>query len=238
MTAAAPDSPRPSVPSPPPPSACPHFPASPTPHSSIPSHLASADRDIRRGLHLEYLTVSYNTLEAVVALSAGTAADSIALVGFGFDSLIELAAGAALIWRLRAHGAVAEADESRAERRAHRLVGVTFLLLAAYILWQAVGALVRREAPAESLVGIALAALSLALMPSIGIAKRRVAQRIGSRALAADAMETLVCSYLSFALLLGLILNAAAGWWWADPLAGLAMLPVVLHEGWEGVHGD
>ena len=192
-------------------------------------------RRARRGLLLEYLTIAWNTVEAAVAIGAGWAAGSIALVGFGFDSVIELAAGLVLVWRLRKHGLCSEEEETAAERRALLLVGISFFLLAAYILFEAGEILWRREAPRESLVGIVLACLSLAVMPVLGLAKSRVGKALGSRALVADSMETLVCAWLSFALLLGLGLNALAGWWWADPAAALAMLPLVLREGWEGV---
>jgi divalent metal cation (Fe/Co/Zn/Cd) transporter len=163
-------------------------------------------------------------------------AASIALVGFGLDSCIELVAGVALVWRLRKHGMSAE-EETAAERKALLIVGITFFLLGAYIIYEAGGMLLRREEPRESLVGIILAALSLIVMPFLGIAKRRVGRALGSKALVADGAETLVCAWLSFALLLGLGLNALFGWWWADPVAALAMLWFVFQEGWEATRG-
>ena len=190
---------------------------------------------IKRGLRLEYFTVAWNVVEAVVAIGAGVVAGSVALVGFGLDSIIELTSGCVLIWRLRKHGVTSEEAESEAERKAIFVVGVTFFALAFYILYEAVGTLIGQEKPMESLVGIMLAAVSLMVMPYLGIAKRRVAARINSRALAADGLETLVCSYLSFTLLLGLGLNALFGWWWADPIAALAMLWLLVREGWEAV---
>lgn len=197
-------------------------------------------RDLARvGLWLVVGTLAYNVLEAVVALVAGTRAESIALVGFGLDSVIECAAAAVLLWRLRleARGADPHAVET-AERRVHRFVGVTFLLLAGYVVVEAGLTLWRRAAPSASTVGIVLAAASLVVMPLISVAKLRVARRLGSAALAAEAKETLACSYLSFTLLLGLVANATAGVWWADPMAALLMVPWLLKEGIEGLRGD
>lgn len=183
----------------------------------------------QRALHLEYFTVGWNVIEAVVAITAGAAASSIALVGFGLDSIIETASGAALLWRLRQRGEF----EAAAESRALRLVGGTFFALAAYVTYESVRDLRDGQRPEESLVGMLLAAVSLVVMPVLGVAKRRLARELGSRALAADGMETMVCAYLSFTLLLGLGLNAWLGWWWADPVAALVMLPVILQEGRE-----
>lgn len=193
----------------------------------------------RIGLWLVAATLAYNAVEAAVGLWAGGVANSIALVGFGLDSVIECAAAGVLLWRLRleTRGADPHALE-RAERRVHRFVGVTFLLLAAYVSLQAAWTLWAREAPAESRVGILLAAASLVVMPLVSLGKLRAAREIGSRALRAEAKETLACSYLSLALLLGLAANAAAGWWWADPLAALAMFPWLVREGLEGVRGE
>lgn len=191
----------------------------------------------RRAIRLEYLTIAWNSAEAVVALVAGWLAGSIALVGFGFDSVIETTAGVVLLWRLRQRGDL----ESLAESRAQRVVGGTFFALAAYVTVESVRDLRMHHAPEESEVGIVLAAVSLVVMPLLAKAKRRVATALGSRALAAEAMETWLCAYLSFALLLGLALNAWRGWWWADPVAALTMVPLMLHEGWESVrgrHGD
>jgi divalent metal cation (Fe/Co/Zn/Cd) transporter len=188
----------------------------------------------RRAIRLEWLTIVWNSAEAIIALVAGWLAGSIALVGFGLDSVIETAAGVALLWRLRQRGEL----ESRAESRALRVVGWTFFALAAYVSFESARDLWQHLAPQESLVGIFLAAVSLVVMPLLGAAKRRVACTMGSRALAADAMETWLCAYLSFALLLGLALNAWLGWWWADPVAALAMVPLMLREGWEAVRGE
>lgn len=184
-------------------------------------------------------TMVYNAVEGVLAIGAGIAAASIALVGFGLDSYIELAAATALLWRLRveARGASREVVE-RTERRVHRFIGATFVALALYVTVQAVWVLWRAIPPEESPLGIVLAAASLVAMPLIAWGKLRAAREVGSAALRAEAKETLACSYLSFTLLLGLALNAAAGWWWADPAAALLMVPWLVKEGREGLRGD
>ena len=191
---------------------------------------------VRRGKLLEYFTVGYNSLEGIIAIAAGVVAGSIALVGFGFDSAIEVISGCALLWRL--YGDADEGRRERIEQRALRIVGISFFLLAAYVTFDAVKSLVRREAPEESIVGIALAAVSVVVMPLLVRAKRRVARSIGSAALHADATQTQICTYLSAILLGGLGLNAAVGWWWADPLAALVMVPIIAKEGWEAVRGE
>ncbi len=190
-------------------------------------------------LALVLLTMAYNLVEAALALWSGFRAASVVLVGFGLDSVIECAAAAVLLWRLRLErrGVGGDALES-AERRVHRFVGVTFFALAAYVVGQALWTLTGGEAPAESLLGIALAIASLTAMPLLAWGKLRAAREIGSAALRAEAKETLACSYLSAALLLGLGANAAAGWWWADPLAALAMVPWLVREGLEGIRGE
>jgi divalent metal cation (Fe/Co/Zn/Cd) transporter len=192
-------------------------------------------RLVRRSQVLSYLTLGYNSLEGLIALAAGTLAGSIALVGFGFDSLIELVAGGTALWRLSA-----DADPIRrahVEHRAHRLVGLCFILLAAYVVFEAVIALVDGTTPRHSWVGIALAVLSLVVMPFLARAKRGIAIKLNSGALVAEATQTMVCTYLSAILLGGLLLNAVAGWWWADPVAALAMTPLLVWEGIEGLRG-
>ena len=189
---------------------------------------------VRKALRLEYLTVGWNVIEAGVALASGIAAGSIALVGFGLDSVIEVIAAGALIWRLKKF-TLNDEEHGYAEKIALLVVGITFFLLAIYVTYESARSLWFQEAPKGSIVGIVLAIISAALMPALGLMKRRVAQEIGSKALAADAMETLVCAYLSVTLLLGLGLNALWGWWWADPAAGLAMLPLIVHEGWDAL---
>jgi divalent metal cation (Fe/Co/Zn/Cd) transporter len=191
---------------------------------------------VRRGLLLEYLTVGYNSLEGVIAIAAGLFAGSIALVGFGFDSAIEVISGATLLWRL--HSDADESAREGIEQRALKIVGVSFLLLAAYVTFDAGKSLIRHEVPEESIVGIVLAAVSLVVMPLLVRAKRKVASAIGSAALAADATQTQICTYLSAILLGGLLLNATAGWWWADPVAALIMVPIVVREGLEALRGE
>lgn len=191
---------------------------------------------IRRGQHLEYFTVGYNSLEGIIAIAAGVFAGSIALVGFGFDSAIEVVSGCVLLWRL--YGDADESRRERVEQRALRIVGISFFLLGAYVAFDAIKALLQREAPRESVVGIVLAAVSVIVMPLLVRAKRRVARSIGSAALNADAMQTQICTYLSAILLGGLVLNAAVGWWWADPVAALAMVPILGKEGWEAFRGE
>jgi divalent metal cation (Fe/Co/Zn/Cd) transporter len=196
----------------------------------------TAGRDwVRIGLWLVAATLAYNVIEAGVALWSGARADSIALVGFGLDSIIECAAAGMLLWRLsiETRGMGGEALQA-AERRVHRFVGLTFLLLAAYVVAQAALTLWRLDPPRESLIGIILAVASLVIMPLVSWGKLVAAREIGSAALRAEAKETLACSYLSFALLVGLALNAALGWWWADPIAALLMVPWLVKEGLEG----
>jgi cation diffusion facilitator family transporter len=188
----------------------------------------------RRALWLEYFTVGWNVIEGVVAIGAGLIAGSVALIGFGVDSSIEVISALGLLWRLRTAGPDATvAEESGAERRALYVVAATFFLLAAYITYEAGTALLGREAPDRSTVGLVLSVLSLVIMPALAWWKQRTGQQMGSRALVADAAETWVCSYLSLALLAGVGLYALFGWWWADPVGALAMLPVILWQGWE-----
>jgi divalent metal cation (Fe/Co/Zn/Cd) transporter len=188
----------------------------------------------RRGLWLEVFTVAWNVVEAVVAIGVGLAVGSVALVGFGVDSGIEVISAVALLWRLRKAGPHASVpEESAAERKALYLVAATFLLLALYILYEAVGALISGEGPESSTVALVLSAVSLVIMPALAYLKGRTGREMGSRALVADSVETWVCAYLSVALLAAVGLNAAYGWWWADPLGALAMLPVILWQGWE-----
>ncbi|HUK86222.1 MAG TPA: cation transporter [Terriglobales bacterium] len=190
---------------------------------------------VRRGRRLEYLTILWNSLEALIGIAAGVVAGSIALVGFGVDSVIEVSSGAVLLWRLGS-----DACDPRAERReriALKLVGLSFFALALYVAAEAVKALWLRQAPERSPVGIGLAIASLIAMPLLARAKRRVARSLQSGALQADSRQTDLCAYLSAILLGGLVLNAALGWWWADPVAGLAMLLIIVKEGVDAVKG-
>lgn len=191
---------------------------------------------IRRGRYLEYFTIGYNSLEGLIAVGAGVVAGSIALVGFGFDSLIEVISGAVLLWRL--HVDVDEMRRERVEAISLRLVGVCFIVLALYVSYDSIKSLLRREAPDESLIGIILAAVSLMVMPLLVRAKRRVARSINSGALMADSKQTELCTYLSAILLGGLLLNALLGWWWADPVAALIMVPIIAKEGIEALRGE
>lgn len=197
---------------------------------------ASRPALLRRGRQLEYATVGYNLLEGVIAIGSGVLAGSIALVGFGIDSGIEVLSGLILLWRLDSRRDAE--DRERVEARALKLVGVSFVLLAAYIAFDSIAALVRREAPDESVVGIALAAASVVVMPLLVRFKRRVAVQLSSRALAADSKQTELCTYLSAILLIGLVLNALVGWWWADPVAALVMVPIIAKEGIEALRGE
>jgi divalent metal cation (Fe/Co/Zn/Cd) transporter len=190
---------------------------------------------VRHGRWLEYLTIAWNLLEGIIAIGAGLMAGSIALVGFGFDSVIEVTSGAALLWRLHM-----DAPEKRehAEQIALKLVGISFLLLAAYVAFDAAKSLLTHEPPQASYLGIGIAALSLVVMPILARAKRRVAESINSRALQADSRQTDICAYLSAILLGGLLLNAVFGWWWADPVAALIMTPIIVKEGVEALRGE
>jgi len=190
----------------------------------------------QRGKRLEYFTIAWNTLEGVVAVAAGAVAGSISLVGFGLDSFIEVISGATLLWRMSV-----DADLSRRERNEHlslKIVGVSFLALAAYIAFESITGLLKRKAPEHSIAGIILAVVTLMLMPLLSAAKRRVGQDLESAAMTADAKQTEFCSYLSAILLSGLVLNAALGWWWADPSAALIMTPLIAREGYRGIRGE
>ncbi len=190
---------------------------------------------VARSRRLNLATLGYNALEGVVAIAAGLAAGSVALVGFGIDSGIELTASCVALWRLSADAD--HARRERAERASHRIIGALFMALALYVTIDAGLALWNREVPGESPVGIALAAASVLVMPVLARAKRRVGIALGSRALTAEAAQTSLCMWLSAILLGGLVLNAALGWWWADPVAALAMVPIIAREGIEGLRG-
>ncbi len=185
------------------------------------------------GRKIEYLSIAWTTLEAVAGIIAGVLAGSVALIGFGVDSAIEVASSIVLLWRL--------ADHPHAEERekvAHRLVGVGFLALAAYISFDALHDLITHEPPGVSYFGIIYAAACIVVMPLLARAKRRVAAQLGSDALHADSHQSDICAYLSVILLVGLGLNALFGWWWADPLAALCMLPIIIKEGVAGLRGE
>ena len=185
----------------------------------------------RRAQLLAGASVAYNVVEAVVAVTAGLAAGSVALLGFGLDSVVEVSSGLVILWQFRAR-----LPESR-ERQALRLMALSFFVLAAYVGVESVRALVSGEEPDASAVGIGLAVASLVVMPFLSWAQRRTGRALGSRAVVADSTQTLLCTYLSAVLLVGLVLNATLGWGWADPVAGLVIAAVAVREGraaWRG----
>lgn len=173
----------------------------------------------------------WNVVEGVVAIGAGWRAGSLALVGFGLDSTIEVASAAVIVWQF------AGLDDQR-ERQALRLIGASFFALAAYVSVQGVVDLVTASEPEVSAVGIVLAAVSMVVMPVLAVAKRSTGRRLGSATVTSDSRQTWLCTYLSVVLLAGLVLNATAGWWWADPVAGLAIAALALREGAEAWRGD
>ena len=189
----------------------------------------------RRGKHLEYFTIAWNSLEGLVAVVAGVFSGSIALVGFGIDSFIEVTSGVVLLWRMTVDADVPTRE--RNEKLSLRIVGVCFLALAVYVGYESISDLVSRKSPEHSVPGILLASVSLIAMPLLSRAKKKVAKELGSAAMHADAKQTDFCVYLSAILLIGLLLNAGPGWWWADPVAALGMTPLIAWEGWQAVRG-
>lgn len=191
---------------------------------------------VRRGRWLNAATLTYNGMEGVIAVVLGLTSGSVALVGFGIDSGIEVSASLVALWRLSV-----DADpvrRSRVEHVSHRAIGVLFVALALYVSNDAFQALIRHEAPESSVAGIVLAMASLGVMPYLAREKRRVGAALGSRALISEAAQTSLCTYLSAILLGGLVLNAIAGWWWSDPVAALLMVPIIAREGIEGLRGQ
>jgi divalent metal cation (Fe/Co/Zn/Cd) transporter len=189
-----------------------------------------------RGKRLEYFTITWNSLEGLIAVGAGAIAGSISLVGFGVDSFIEVTSGAALLWRMST-----DADERHRERREKltlRIVGASFLALAAFVGFEAISNLLARRGPEESVIGVALASGSLIVMPVLSRAKRRVGSAMNSAAMHADARQTEFCTYLSAILLMGLLLNLVWTVWWADAVAALVMVPIIAKEGIEGLRGN
>ncbi len=192
---------------------------------------------VSRGLWLAGLTIGWNVVEALVALSAGVTASSLALIAFGFDSVIEVASAALVVWQFR-HELRGGHDQER-ERRALRLIALTFFVLAVYVAVEAANDLLFTRAEAdESVVGIVLAAVSLVVMPVLAVAKRRTAAKLGSPTLRADSQETLLCAWLSAILLAGLALHAVLGWWWADSVAAVGIAAFAVKEGLEAWEGD
>ncbi len=191
---------------------------------------------LQRGIRLEYLTIGWNLVEGVVAVASGAISGSIALLGFGIDSFIETSSGGVLFWRLRAEHRGQDAEN--VERRALKLVGISFLLLAAYVAFDSIKSLIAREAPERSIPGVVIATLSLIVMPWLARSKRKAAEELKSAALHADSRQTSLCAYLSAILLVGLLLHALLGWWWADPVAALCMVPIIVNEGREALKGQ
>jgi len=200
----------------------------------LPALLAPARRLLlqRRIRIIVAITITYNVIEAIVAITAGTVASSTALIGFGLDSIVEVLSAAAIAWQFAAP------DPEKRERVALRVIAVSFFGLAAYVSVDAVLALTGIREPDHSPVGIVLAAVSLAIMPFLSLAERRTGKELGSASAIADAKQTLICSYLSAAVLIGLVLNLAFGWTWADPVAGLVIVVFAVREGLEAWRGD
>lgn len=192
------------------------------------------DRLYKKGLYLEYFTVGYNILEAAASIVFGGIAGSIALIGFGLDSIVESLSGLVLLWRLRQHGKISRAAEERIEKRATKFVAITFLALGWYVLFESIKKLVVTEIPEPSLPGIIIAIASIIIMPLLTWQKYKTGKQIKSRALVADSKETLACVFLSVALLFGLGANYLFGFWQADPIVGLIIVAFLFREGWGG----
>lgn len=191
------------------------------------------DKLYKEALNLEYFTVGYNVLEAFLSIFFGASAGSIALVGFGLDSIVESLSGLILIWRLQKHNVYSENEEIASEKRAIKLVAATFFILAAYVLYESVKKLIFIEVPETSLAGIVIAVFSIVIMPVLSFKKRNLGIKINSKALVADSKETLVCAFLSVSLLLGLTMNYFFGFWQADPMVGLIVVAFLIKEGRE-----
>lgn len=189
------------------------------------------DKLYKKGLFLEYFTIGYNFIEAIISITFGSMANSIALVGFGLDSIIESLSGLVLIWRLRQHQKITEEEEERVEKKAMKFIAITFIVLAIYVLFQSVKKLVFQEIPNPSLPGIIIAIVSIIVMPMLTLQKYRIGKKIKSKALIADSKETLACFLLSLALLLGLGLNYLMDFWQADPIVGIIIVVFLLREG-------
>ena len=198
------------------------------------AHIGVRDGLVRRGITLESFTPLWMTVETAVAVAAGVAAGSVALLAFGIDSVIEFVAGLVVLQSFRAEQT---GRTGQSEHRALRIIGATFFLLAVYIVATAGYTLLAGSKPDSSVPGVAVSAAALLVMPSLSVFKRRTGTRLGSQMLIADAAESLFCAYLSATVLVGLLLNAAIGWWWADPVAALAVIPLVIKEGLEAFEG-
>jgi divalent metal cation (Fe/Co/Zn/Cd) transporter len=181
------------------------------------------------GKRVEYFSIFWHLLEGVISLGAGISAGSLSLVGFGADSLVELASSLALLWRMKVDQNVEHRE--RNEQLALRIVGFSFIALALYLILESIVSLVQKKAPEHSIVGIVMAVLSLAIMPLLSRAKRQIGLKLGSAAMCADAKQADFCAYLAAILLAGLLLNFWFNWWWADPIAAIAMALIIGHEG-------
>ena len=192
----------------------------------------------KRALWLAYLTVGYNILEGGISILAGWLAGSIALVGFGLDSVVESLSGGVMIWRFRPHAGLTGEEEERLEKKAIRLVGYTFFILAIYVLYESVKKLFFQEAPAPTLLGIVIALVSLIVMPGLFCIKYQTGKSLKSKSLMADSKQTLACALLSLALLVGLGLNYFYGIWQADPVIGLLIAAVLVREGYGALQAE
>jgi len=187
----------------------------------------------KKGLLLEYFTVSYNTIEAIISIFFGSAAGSIALIGFGLDSIVESLSGLIMIWRLKQHQKITEEEEEKIERQAGKFIAITFFILAIYVLFQSLKKLIFYEIPNPSLPGIIIAMISIVLMPILSFQKYQIGKRIKSKALIADSKETMACCFLSLALIIGLGLNYLLSFWQADPIVGIIIVVFLFREGIE-----
>lgn len=192
----------------------------------------------KKGLYLEYFTVGYNIIEAIVSILFGYLAGSIALVGFGLDSIVESLSGFVLIWRLKKYNKVTEEEEENIEKKAVIFVGVTFIVLSIYVLIESIKKIVTNEIPDLSLPGIMISITSMMVMPVLAYKKYKVGKEIGSRALIADSKETMVCTFLSAALFIGLGAHYLFGFWQADPITGLIIVVFLFKEGYELLKGE
>lgn len=190
---------------------------------------------VKYAKRLEYFTIFYNSLEGLLSIVGGLLVGSISLVGFGFDSLIELTSGAVILWRLNADHNYDRREQI--ELQSLKIIGYCFILLSGYILYDSIKSLTLRQAPEEAWPGIIIAAASLLVMPLLARAKRKVAAQLGSNAILADARQCEFCIYLSVILLVGLLLNELLGWWWVDSVAAICMTPIIFREGWDAVRG-
>ena len=192
----------------------------------------------RKALLLSYFTVGYNVVEGVVSIGAGALTGSIALIGFGLDSFVESLSGGVMIWRFRKHGKLSEEEEENIESKATKLIGYTFFILAIYVLYESINKLVVQEIPNPSLFGIVIAIVSLIVMPILFYQKYKTGKALGSASLVADSKETLACTFLSFALFIGLGANYLFGFWQADPIVGIIIVIFLVWEGYETIREE